>query len=77
MQKVTHGRGVPGGGATTDNKGCMYVVKLQSYGLTGKTGILSPVTTPMSCNEILLKQKFAYSTISLFHIPRSVVNQVK
>ena len=77
MQKVTHGGGEPGGGATRHNKGCMYAGKLQSYGVTGKTGILLPVTTPMSCNEILLKHKFAYSTISLFHIPRSAVNQVK
>ena len=53
----------PGGGATRDNNGCMYAVKLQSYGVTGKTGILPPVTTTMSCNETLLKQKFVCSTV--------------
>ena len=46
---------IAGGGATRDNKGCMYAVKLQSYAVTGKTGILPPVTTPMPCNETLLK----------------------
>ena len=55
----------------------MYAVKLQSYGVTGKTGILPPVTTPLSCYETFLKQKFAYSSIPVFHIPHSVINQIK
>ena len=55
----------------------MYAVKLQSYGVTGKIGILPPVTTSMYCNEIFLKQKFAYSAIPVLHISHSVINQIK